>query len=752
MHTADRDLELAHIPALVPDVLPAHSNQHVTQSHGRAGNEISFRAIEPADIRIRNLSVHIDVSPSAIANLVSSLRRKEQGHEEARWKTILNDVSADLPSGSLTAIIGGSGSGKTSMLNVMSHRMSGSRLKTSGSSLYNGRTDLSSVRSAYVMQQDVLLPTLTVRETLRYAADLRLPPPTTEKERRRVVEEVILGLGLRDCANTRIGNNVHKGCSGGEKRRASLGVQLLANPSVLFLDEVTTGLDSSSAFQLIWTLKSLAHKGRTIIATIHQPRSEIWGLFDRIVLLSRGSPLYSGPAEDCLPYFRSLGYDLPPFCNPAEYLIDLAAVDTRSPELERTSVAHVEVLERVWRRYSAHVETKEDENVTAAGDRSSKGQTEKHYRPPFGQQIGVLTARTFKVTYRDPIGMAGSLIEAISMAIITGWIYLNLDGSLAGIRSRQGALYTAAALQGYLILLFEIYRLTIDIELFDRERMEGIVSVPAFLISRRLARIFVEDIPVPLIFSVIFYFMTGFRPLAGQFFVFFAVTLLCQYIAITFATTCVAISRDFAGATLIANLGYTTVFSLWLLCAIQRDPHLRKMAEMDSIRVYAFGALCANEFVGHTSNPEGQLYDCPLPSGITNPACKEYTGRYVMESLGFPSNWVVRPIIVLLSFAIAFYLGAAVILQYWKIEMNTAKAIHTDTDFSAGKEEMTARAIQDTRAITISLDKYALSIGKRNVFGRRLRSTQTCSQYPPTLNLDSLMSSWARRVRVRHRY
>jgi ABC-type multidrug transport system ATPase subunit len=154
---------------------------------------------------------------------------------------------------------------------------------------------------------------LTVRETLQFAADLRLPPPTTEEERKKVVEEVILELGLKECANTRIGNHLRKGCSGGEKRRTSIGVQLLSNPSILFLDEPTTGLDATSAFQLVRTLKSLAHKGRTIITTIHQPRSEIWTMFDGLVILARGSPVYAGKADDCIPWFADLGMELPPF-------------------------------------------------------------------------------------------------------------------------------------------------------------------------------------------------------------------------------------------------------------------------------------------------------------------------------------------------------------------------------------------------------------------------------------------------------
>ena len=547
-----KDIDLESMSVSPPTELVAPSRD---PSHDVTDTALSFRAVDPVSVVVRHLSVNIDVSPSGIAALKGSWGRKKAGQEK-QFKTILSDVNATMPSGSLTAILGSSGSGKTSMLNAMASRISDGKLKTTGDILYNRSLRLSSIRSAYVMQQDILLPTLTVRETLLYAAELRLPPPTSSEERRRVVDNVILELGLKECANTMIGNNVHKGCSGGEKRRTSLGVQMLANPSVLFLDEVTTGLDATSAFQLVRTLKVLTAKGRTIIVTIHQPRSEIWGLFDRIMLLTGGSPIYSGPLTDCLPYFDSLGYGLPAFVNPAEHLIDLAAIDVRSTELEATSSARVESMKQSWRasesRLSNVFDEKDKDIVDCLGNAKLKSQ-----RSTLMRQVSVLTARTVKVTYRDPMGMAGSLVEATTMAIIIGWIFLHLDGSLQGIRSKEGALYTAAAMQGYLILLFEAYRLTIDIRLFDREHSEGVVGVPAFLISRRLARIFIEDVPVPLIFSTVYYFMAGFRPVASQFFTFFAVTLLSQYIAVTLATVCVAVSRNFAGASLIANMAYT---------------------------------------------------------------------------------------------------------------------------------------------------------------------------------------------------
>ena len=129
---------------------------------------------------------------------------------------------------------------------------------------------------------------------------------------------------------------------------------------------------------------------------------------------------------------------------------------------------------------------------------------------------------------------------------------------------------------------------------------------------------------------------------------------------------------------------------------------------------YANGALAANEFIGSTSNPAGQLYDCPFDGVGSNPACMEYTGSFIMESLGFPSQWITRPIIVLLAFAIAFSLGACILLKFWKAGIDVSKARKDDTDYSAGKEEMTARSLEDVRIVSIRLDDFKLDIQKHN--------------------------------------
>lgn len=526
----------------------ANSDSSPTEAIG-----LSFNDIEPVEVRIRDVSVSINTAPSWLEPETYAELLRPRGDPDSYHKKLLHSVSANLQPGSLTAIIGGSGSGKTTLLDTIAERVTSSRLSYGGITTFNGRVGVQSVRHAYVVQQDILLPTLTVRETLRYAAELRLPPSTPADERRELVEEIIRELCLQDCADIRIGSSRARGCSGGEKRRVSIGVQLLANPSVLFLDEPTTGLDAASALQLMRTMKSLAEKGRVVITTIHQPRSEIWELSDNLIVLSKGGPVFSGPVANALPWFEAQGFKSPAFINPADFIIDTSAVDSRSPEREAESSTRVNALKDAWLLESAkHFPPLSDIAAGHAKETSSIKTHTGHLR-----QIQVLTHRTMTVTCRDPLGMTASILEAIIMGLATGYMFYNLGRDQAGIRSRQGCLYVAASLQGYIMLIFETYRMTLDIPTFDREYSEGCVSPLAFICSRRLAKLLIEDIPVPLLYSILVYFLAGFEREVSKFFIFLAISLINQYIVMTCATACVTISRHFAVASLIANLVVT---------------------------------------------------------------------------------------------------------------------------------------------------------------------------------------------------
>lgn len=138
------------------------------------------------------------------------------------------------------------------------------------------------------MQEDALFATQTPREAFDFSAHLRLPASTTAEEREKVVKRTLTALGLDKAADTLIGNAMIPGISGGEKKRTAIGQELISNPSVLALDEPTSGLDSYAAFQVVKILKRLSNSGRTIMTTIHQPSSEVFDLFDRVVLLAEG--------------------------------------------------------------------------------------------------------------------------------------------------------------------------------------------------------------------------------------------------------------------------------------------------------------------------------------------------------------------------------------------------------------------------------------------------------------------------------
>ncbi|KAJ3275169.1 ATP-binding cassette sub- G member 1, partial [Blyttiomyces sp. JEL0837] len=174
--------------------------------------------------------------------------------------------------------------------------------------------------SGFVFQDDLILPTMTVREAITMSATLRLPNTVTPEERDRKVNAIIEELGLTKCAETIIGDSQTKGVSGGERKRCAVAMEMITDPHVLYLDEPTSGLDTFTSFSVIQTLKNVAHTTcRTIVATIHQPSSETFHLFDDLMLLAEGRIMYLGPSKYAVNYFKALGYPCPRRSNPADF-------------------------------------------------------------------------------------------------------------------------------------------------------------------------------------------------------------------------------------------------------------------------------------------------------------------------------------------------------------------------------------------------------------------------------------------------
>ncbi|CAK7342624.1 unnamed protein product [Dovyalis caffra] len=236
-------------------------------------------------------------------------------------RKLLNRQSGYALPDRIMAIMGPSGSGKSTLLDALAGRLSSNVVMT-GNVLLNGKQrNIGSRSISYTTQEDFLLGTLTVRETLTYSAHLRLPSTMTNDEINSAIENTIMKMGLQDCTDNKVGNWHLRGLSGGEKRRLSISLEILTQPYVMFLDEPTTGLDSASALFVIQALKNIALDGRIVVCSIHQPSSYIFDLFDDLCLLSSGETIYFGEANLAVKFFADAGFPCPTRRNPSDHFL-----------------------------------------------------------------------------------------------------------------------------------------------------------------------------------------------------------------------------------------------------------------------------------------------------------------------------------------------------------------------------------------------------------------------------------------------
>jgi ABC-type multidrug transport system ATPase subunit len=310
-------------------------------------------AASPEDPAPKDLERHDSIGDHLDNTTVRSLSWQDVTVRVKDRKTkqpisILSSASGFVEAGHVVALMGPSGSGKTTLLNVLAHRTTANAQIQGEVMINNERASLSAMRnlSSFVEQEDALIGSLTVQETISFAARLALPFTVSKKERIERVDDLLDAFGIQDQANTLVGTPIRKGISGGQKRRLSVASQLIADPRILFLDEPTSGLDSAASFEVMNYIKRIAVQHRlVVVASIHQPSTATFALFDQLMLLSGGKTCYFGPKAGVQAYFDNISHPVPPYTNPAEFLLELVNVDfAKDKELSRSRLAFVHSL------------------------------------------------------------------------------------------------------------------------------------------------------------------------------------------------------------------------------------------------------------------------------------------------------------------------------------------------------------------------------------------------------------------------
>jgi len=565
---------------------------------------------------------------------------------EGPTKQILQGIDGYALPGTFLGIIGSSGAGKTTFLNILANRVRTGDI--SGEILIND-VPLKQKKGyqkliGYVQQQDCLLPFLTVEETLIFSAMLTLPRSLSLKKKMKRVKSLLEELGLDKCAKNFVGDELNRGISGGEKKRLSIGVELLRDPAILFLDEPTSGLDAQIALGVCEHLGRLAHKYRyTVITTIHQPRALIFKEFDLLMILAPGGKqTYFGPASDTMGYFTQHGFECPIHENPADYFIDCISVDFRSPEARSISQDRIENLASAWKARQDNAEYGKLTSSDYPVDPESS-HLKRHKTASWLTQMLWITQRASMNEIRNRKFIISRLFQCVIVAVVLGLLYLRIENDQSTIADRNGVLFFALVSVSFNEILAALSVFALQRPVYFRERDSEMYSVSALWFGTSLS-LLPYQLLFPGLVAVIVYFMVGLQAEWYKFFIFFAVVELVGLWTAGLGMVLGAACPATVAAALAPLANIMAMLFCGFLVNLDNIPSFIRWLQYISYMKYGFDAIVQNEYFGLTLTCTAeQLVDGRCP--ITN-------GSQVVDNLSLAGLEYWQDLLILLLFVV----------------------------------------------------------------------------------------------------
>ncbi|KAK4757541.1 hypothetical protein SAY87_018842 [Trapa incisa] len=530
-----------------------------------------------------------------------------------RTKPILQGLTGYARPGKLLALMGPSGCGKTTLLDALAGRL-GTSMRKTGDILVNGQKQaLAYGISAYVTQDETLVTTLTVREAVHYSAELQLPASMSKAEKRERADATIREMGLQDAMDTIIGSSwgpTGKTLSSGQKRRVAICLEILTHPKLLFLDEPTSGLDSAASYYVMKRIVGLNHQmdgvKRTIIASIHQPSSEVFQLFDSLCLLSSGKTVFFGPATAANEFFSWAGFACPLLHNPSDHFLKTINKDFAMGLEQGQELPVEEAIDTLIGSYktSTHYldvakHVAEIRKHQAGAEGFGRLKMEKRNKASGITQYSVLTKRSFVNMYRDVGYYWFRFAINLCIALSVGTIFHDVGYAYESIQARGSIIMFISSFSTYMAV-GSFPSFGEDMKVFTRERLNGHYGTGAFVLANTIS-----SMPYLMMLTIIpgtmTYYLTGMNQASGCFIYFLLLLLVSMMLVESLMMFIASIIPNFMTGIIIG----TGIQGIMLLAAgifqlpgLLPKPFWKYPMYYISFHRYIYQGMCKNEFLG----------------------------------------------------------------------------------------------------------------------------------------------------------